>query len=191
MRTAVVGQSAVTLHRHILVLGGARSGKSRYAQDLAESSNLAKVFVATAQPFDEEMRERIAAHRQDRGHVWRTIEEPLALGSLLAAETGPDRVVLVDCLTLWLSNVLLAGSDVQRATADLSQAISRSAGPLILVSNEVGNGIVPAAPLGRVFRDGQGRLNQAVASACDAVVLVTAGLPRLLKPAPSFTLALK
>jgi adenosylcobinamide kinase/adenosylcobinamide-phosphate guanylyltransferase len=177
--------------RRILVLGGSRSGKSRYAQQLAEASGLEKVFVATAQAFDEEMRERIGRHRRDRSGDWQTREEPLALADALPSVTKAGRVVLVDCLTLWLSNVMLEGRDPAAASKRLVAAIVESAGPLILVSNEVGCGIVPATPLGRSFRDRQGWLNQAVAACCDAVVVVTAGCPRLVKPAPAFELTLQ
>jgi adenosylcobinamide kinase/adenosylcobinamide-phosphate guanylyltransferase len=177
-------------HRRVLVLGGARSWKSRYAQGLAESVPLAKVFLATAQAHDGEMSERIAKHRQDRSESWTTREEPLALPEALDAEVGVERVVLVDCLTLWLSNLMLSQRNVDEATLSLASAIERSAGPVILVSTEVGQGIVPATPLGRAFRDAQGRLNQTIARCCDAVVLVTAGCPQLIKPAPTFTLEL-
>ena len=177
--------------RRILVLGGSRSGKSRYAQRLAEASGLAKVFVATAQAFDDEMRERIERHRRDRSGDWRTREEPVGLADALPGETQAGTVVLVDCLTLWLSNVMLAGQDAEAASMRLVAAIAESSGPLILVSNEVGSGIVPATPLGRSFRDRQGWLNQSVAACCDAVVVVTAGCPQLVKPAPAFELTLQ
>jgi adenosylcobinamide kinase/adenosylcobinamide-phosphate guanylyltransferase len=180
----------MTPHRRVLVLGGARSGKSRYAQGLAEAVPLAKVFLATAQAHDGEMSERIAKHRKDRSESWTTREEPLALPEALQAEAGIERIVLVDCLTLWLSNLMLAQRNVEEATQALASVIGGSAGPVILVSNEVGHGIVPATPLGRAFRDAQGRLNQAIAGCCDAVVLVTAGCPQLIKPAPAFTLEL-
>jgi adenosylcobinamide kinase/adenosylcobinamide-phosphate guanylyltransferase len=177
-------------HRRVLVLGGARSGKSRYAQALAEATDLDKTFLATAQACDDEMSRRIASHRDDRGAGWTTREEPLALAEAIRAEAGPKRVVLVDCLTLWLSNVVLDGRNAEEATASLVSAVRDSAGPLILVSNEVGQGVVPATALGRSFRDAQGRLNQAAAAGCDSVVLLTAGCPQLIKPLPAFTLDL-
>jgi adenosylcobinamide kinase / adenosylcobinamide-phosphate guanylyltransferase len=180
----------VTTYRRILVLGGARSGKSRFAQALAERSSLRRVFVATGQAFDDEMRERIARHREERSANWETCEEPLALAEIVRAKTGEDAVVLVDCLTLWLSNILLAEYDVEGEIAVLSRAVEAALGPLILVSNEVGHGIVPGTPLGRAFRDAQGRLNQAMAAICDGVVLVTAGCPTLVKPAPDLKLRL-
>ncbi len=168
--------------RSVLVLGGARSGKSRYALALAEAAAPERVMIATAQAFDEEMAERIARHKAERGAGWTTREAPLLLAQALAEEARPGRVAVVDCLTLWLSNLLLAERDLEAATRDL--AALALAGPVIFVSNEVGQGIVPETPLGRAFRDAQGRANQALAAVCDAVVLVTAGLPRLLKPAP-------
>jgi adenosylcobinamide kinase/adenosylcobinamide-phosphate guanylyltransferase len=174
----------------MLVLGGARSGKSRFAQSLAERSGLRKVFVATGQAFDNEMSERIARHRTERDAGWETCEEPLALAEILHAKTGEDAVVLVDCLTLWLSNILLAEHDVEGEVSVLSRAVETAHGPLILVSNEVGYGIVPDTPLGRAFRDAQGRLNQAMAAICDGVVLVTAGCPTLIKPAPNLEISL-
>ncbi len=178
----------------LLVLGGARSGKSGYAQALAEASGLTPVFVATAQAFDAEMAERIRLHAESRGcgdgnrRGWRTIEAPFDVAETLAGEAAPTRIVLVDCLTLWLSNLLLRGDDLEAATAGLIAVLSGLAGPAILVSNEVGSGIVPANELGRRFRDAQGRLNQAAAAAVRAVVLVTAGLPLQIKPAPNPTL---
>ena len=169
--------------RSVLVLGGARSGKSRYALALAEAAAPERVMIATAQAFDDEMAERIARHKAERGAGWMTREAPLELAQALAEEARPGRVVVVDCLTLWLSNLLLAQRDLEAATQEL--AALALAGAVIFVSNEVGQGIVPETPLGRAFRDAQGRANQALAAACDAVALVTAGLPRLLKPAPS------
>ena len=168
--------------RSVLVLGGARSGKTRYALALAEAASPQRAMIATAQAFDEEMAERIARHKAERGEGWTTHEAPLALAEVLREAAGPGRAVVVDCLTLWLSNLLLAGQDIEAATADLAALVPCLEGPAIFVSNEVGQGIVPETPLGRKFRDVQGRANQALAAACDAVVLVTAGLPRQVKP---------
>jgi adenosylcobinamide kinase/adenosylcobinamide-phosphate guanylyltransferase len=177
--------------RRTLVLGGARSGKSRTAQGLVEAAPGERIYVATAQALDEEMHLRIERHRAERAGPWTTCEAPLALAEAIRRETGPGRVVLVECLTLWLSNVLLADRDPEGATQELIEAASAAAGPLVLVSNEVGHGIVPATPLGRAFRDAQGRLNQAAAEACDAVIFVAAGCPVLLKPAPPLRLTLE
>ena len=167
----------------VLVLGGARSGKSTFAESLARRSGLRRLYVATAEAHDAEMAARIAHHRAARGEGWTTIEAPIALVATLTAEAGPGRVVLVDCLTLWLSNVMLAGHDAAVATERLVAALAAAAGPVVLVSNEVGLSLVPETPLGRAFRDAQGRLNQAVAAVATDVVLVAAGQPLRLKPA--------
>lgn len=165
----------------LFVLGGARSGKSRYAQGRAEALSKSRVYIATAQPFDAEMQERIARHRADRGAGWRTIEAPLELPEAITAHAGPDRVVLVDCLTLWASNLLLAEEDAEAATDRLVDAIKSAPGPVVLVANEVGLGIVPDNALARRFRDIAGRINQATAAAAHECVAVFAGLPLVLK----------
>lgn len=165
----------------LLVLGGARSGKSRYAQMRAEALGGELGFVATAEPSDAEMAERIARHRADRGGRWSTVEAPVELAATIRRESDPDRVLLVDCLTLWTSNLLLAGRDIPAATAELVEAIAAATGPLILVSNEVGLGIVPDNELARRFRDEAGRVNQAIATCADEVMFVAAGLPLKLK----------
>jgi adenosylcobinamide kinase/adenosylcobinamide-phosphate guanylyltransferase len=165
----------------LLVLGGARSGKSRYAQARAETTGLAPVFVATAQAFDDEMRARIARHRADRSARWTIIEAPLALAETITAHAAADRVILVDCLTLWTTNLLLGEHDIAAATASLTQAIGQARGPLILVANEVGYGIVPDNALARRFRDEAGIINQRVAATVGEVQLVAAGLPLRLK----------
>ena len=164
------------------VLGGARSGKSRHAEGLVTAGPGPWTYIATAQAFDDEMRARIAQHRGDRVPGWRTVEAPLDLpGALAAAGPAP---VLVDCLTLWLSNLLLDGRDLPAATAALLAALAARAGDAgiaVLVSNEVGLGIVPDNALARAFRDAAGRLHQAVAEQADRVVLVVAGLPLTVK----------
>ncbi|WP_414475849.1 bifunctional adenosylcobinamide kinase/adenosylcobinamide-phosphate guanylyltransferase [Microvirga sp. M2] len=180
----------MTPHRSVLVLGGARSGKSQLAQQWAEAASTARVLVATAQAFDDEMRERIAHHRSERDSSWQVEEAPLDLVSAIRATAAPDRVVLVDCLTLWLSNIMLDGRNAGHEIDALVDELKALKGPLLLVSNEVGQGIVPATALGRAFRDEQGRLNQRVAAACDAAILVAAGCPVLLKPAPPLNLRL-
>lgn len=165
-----------------LVLGGARSGKSRMAESLARETGLRRVYVATAQAFDDEMAERIARHRADRAaDGWTTIEEPLGLPMVLAREARPDTVLLVDCLTLWLSNLMLGERNIEASQTAFLSMLRGAKGPVILVSNEVGMGIVPETSLGRQFRDAQGRLNQAVADVCAKVVFVAAGLPLVLK----------
>jgi adenosylcobinamide kinase / adenosylcobinamide-phosphate guanylyltransferase len=168
--------------RSLLVLGGARSGKSRYAQSLAEQSGKTCVLIATAEAGDAEMAKRIALHKAERGPAWRTLEAPLALADALVQVAAPETIVLVDCLTLWLTNLMLAGRDAAAETQRLAAVIPVLGGPAIFVSNEVGTGIVPENRLAREFRDAQGRLNQRVAAACESVVLVAAGLPLTLKP---------
>lgn len=169
--------------RLTLVLGGARSGKSAHAEALVLASGLRPVYVATAAALDEEMRTRIERHRRSRGAGWRLIEEPLALAGLLEREAGPDRMLLVDCLTLWLTNLLMAERDVAAERARLLTALEGSAGPVVLVSNEVGQGIVPVGALTRRFVDEAGWLHQEVARRADRVVLMTAGIAQILKPA--------
>jgi adenosylcobinamide kinase / adenosylcobinamide-phosphate guanylyltransferase len=164
-----------------LVLGGARSGKSAFAEQLVRNSARKLVYLATAAPGDEEMQARISHHRNRRGDGWRTIEEPLELTQTLARASAKDCAVLVDCLTLWLSNVMHAGRDAEAEIQHLAEWLSRAAHPVVLVSNEIGLGLVPETPLGRRFRDAQGRLNQAVAAAVPNVVFVAAGLPLRLK----------
>ncbi|MEH6695268.1 MAG: bifunctional adenosylcobinamide kinase/adenosylcobinamide-phosphate guanylyltransferase [Hyphomonas sp.] len=161
------------------ILGGARSGKSARAQALAEAAGAARVYIATAEALDEEMEARIARHKADRGAGWRTVETPLDLVPALKAAAAS--VVLVDCLTLWLSNLMHHGRDVGAETHALCAFLGQCRGEVILVSNEVGLGLVPETPLGRAFRDAQGRLNQQVAAACDVVEFVAAGLPLRLK----------
>ena len=165
----------------LFVLGGARSGKSRYAQARAEGLAGNLVFVATAEAFDDEMQGRIAQHRADRDARWRTVEAPRALPAAIEALNGPGSVVLVDCLTLWVSNLLLVDADIPLAGRQLCGAIARFEGTLILVANEVGLGIVPDNALARRFRDAAGQLNQSVAATVQEAVLLTAGLPLTLK----------
>lgn len=165
----------------LLVLGGARAGKSRYAQTRAEAFDAELMFVATAQPSDTEMADRIAAHRADRGSRWSTIGVPLELATAIRDTSRPDRLLLVDCLTLWTSNLMLAEHDIARATEELASAIGAASGPLVFVANEVGLGIVPRNVLARRFRDEAGRINQRIAAAADEVVFVAAGLPLKLK----------
>lgn len=180
-----------------LVLGGARSGKSAWAERLVAESGRVALYIATAEAGDDEMGERIRHHRARRGAGWRTVEEPLDLVQVLRAEADPPlppgaeevghAAILVDCLTLWLSNLLFAERDLDRETAALCDALAERPSGIVLVSNEIGMGLVPETALGRRFRDAQGRLNQAVAAAVPQVIFVAAGLPLRLKPLPAGT----
>ncbi|NQX70715.1 bifunctional adenosylcobinamide kinase/adenosylcobinamide-phosphate guanylyltransferase [Paenibacillus alba] len=182
----------------VLVTGGARSGKSAFAEQLAMHGEMRGIYIATSHIYDEEMRERVDLHKQQRlssGYPWDTREEPYELCELLeqlqadAMNAGtPAPAVLVDCLTLWLTNWLLryeseanASVLVTKRLDELAESVSSYAGTLILVTNEVGDGIVPEYPLGRSFRDLAGRMNQRLASVCEEVFLVTAGIPIELK----------
>jgi adenosylcobinamide kinase/adenosylcobinamide-phosphate guanylyltransferase len=168
--------------RLTLVLGGARSGKSRYAESLVTALPAPWIYVATAEARDAEMADRIAAHQARRGAGWRTLETPRdVVGALTAHGTTP---LLVDCLTLWLANALLASADVDAEIERLEAALEQASAPLVLVANEVGFGIVPDNALGRRFRDLQGLLNQRIAARADRVVLVVAGLPLTIKGSP-------
>lgn len=173
--------SMPNFNESILVIGGARSGKSQHAQKLAEDARPRRTFIATAEMLDDEMSERIARHRADRGEAWRTVEAPISLCAAIEQECAEQRSVLVDCLTLWLSNIMHAEFDVDDEVQRLAKTVQVVSTPLIIVSNEVGMGIVPETPLGRKFRDAQGRLNQEIAQACDRVDFVAAGLPLRLK----------
>jgi adenosylcobinamide kinase/adenosylcobinamide-phosphate guanylyltransferase len=165
----------------VLVLGGARSGKSAYAERLICDSGFEAVYVATATPGDSEMAERIAEHRSRRSGNWRTVDAPDRLEDALQREAGEGRAVLVDCLTLWLTNIMLAGADTEARSRSLAETARGLPGLRIFVSNEVGLGLVPETGLGRRFRDAQGRLNQTMAEAADRVVFMAAGLPLFLK----------
>jgi adenosylcobinamide kinase/adenosylcobinamide-phosphate guanylyltransferase len=167
--------------RSWLILGGARSGKTARALAIGEGF-ASHIYIATAEALDDEMATRIARHRQERGAAWLTIEAPLELPTAILAIRAAHAVCVVDCLTLWLSNLIGAGRDIAAATAELCRAVPCAAPALVLVSNEVGLGLVPETPLGRTFRDHQGRLNQAVAAVAEQVEFVAAGLPLRLKP---------
>ena len=164
-------------HRLTLVLGGARSGKSRHAEALVTALPGPWVYVATAQAFDDEMRARIAQHQDERAHGWTTLEMPLDLPRGLSG----DRPVLVDCLTLWLTNLMLGGSDLAEARQGLDAALAARAAPTVLVSSEVGLGIVPDNALARAFRDEAGRLHQHLAHRADRVTMMVAGIPMVVK----------
>jgi adenosylcobinamide kinase/adenosylcobinamide-phosphate guanylyltransferase len=161
-----------------LVLGGARSGKSRYAERLF-ADQAAPVYIATGQALDAEMRERILHHQASRGAHWHTVEEPLELAAALLRHR--DRPILVDCLTLWLGNLLAAGRDVEAGCDALLAALAMLEGPVVLVGNEVGLGIVPDNKMARDFRDHAGRLHQRLAERAGRVAFIAAGLPLLLK----------
>lgn len=166
----------------VLVLGGARSGKSTYAESLFPAAEGTRyLYLATGQPRDGEMADRIRIHRERRGAHWLTLEEPLAIAPPIAHPQPGISAILVDCLTLWLSNLMEAGRDVAAETEDLAQALGQAPIPVVLVSNEVGLGLVPETSLGRAFRDAQGRVNQRVAAACERVAFIAAGLPMILK----------
>ncbi|MBS4048725.1 MAG: bifunctional adenosylcobinamide kinase/adenosylcobinamide-phosphate guanylyltransferase [Alphaproteobacteria bacterium] len=167
--------------RITLLLGGARSGKSRLAEQLAEKRSGRLVYIATAEAWDDEMKARIAEHKSRRGDRWHCIEAPIAVAEVLRALPADTGAVLVDCLTLWLSNLMHAGRDIAAETAGLLTAINAINFPVLLVSNEVGLGIVPDNKLARDFRDAQGRLNQAAAAAADHAIFMAAGLPLVLK----------
>jgi adenosylcobinamide kinase/adenosylcobinamide-phosphate guanylyltransferase len=180
----------VTTPRTALILGGARSGKSRFAEAIVARTGLPAAYVATAEIRDDEMAARIARHRDRRDADWTTVEEPLELTDRLVKLADPGRVILVDCLTLWLSNLMESGRDAAAEGARLGAALRQARGPVVLVSNEVGSGIVPMNALARRFADEQGRLNQTIAAAVENVFLVAAGLPLRLKPNPDMEFAL-
>jgi adenosylcobinamide kinase/adenosylcobinamide-phosphate guanylyltransferase len=168
-------------HRSMLILGGARSGKSRHAEMLGRAHGGPLIYIATAEAGDAEMAERIKHHRLGRGAEWTTVEEPVELASVLAREARPERFVLVDCVTLWISNLMGLQRSVPEEIDALCQAIADAAGTVCLVSNEVGLGIVPDNAVARQFRDEAGLTHQRLAAVCDEVVLMVAGLPMRLK----------
>jgi adenosylcobinamide kinase/adenosylcobinamide-phosphate guanylyltransferase len=172
--------------RTVLVGGGARSGKSAFALAYARRLDARRTFVATAEAFDDEMRDRIDRHRRERGEAFLTVEEPRELAGALARLRDPG-VVVVDCLTLWLSNLLLAGSsleELRRATDELAAVLAERRFPVVLVTNEVGMGLVPETPLGRAFRDAAGWTHQRLARAADEIYLAAMGVVVRLHPAP-------
>lgn len=173
-------QKSWILPKLSLVVGGARSGKSRLAELLVTGSGRKRHYIATAEAWDDEMRARIGAHQVDRGQDWTTHEAPRDVAAVLARLPASD-VVLLDCATLWLTNVLLAEADVGAESAALLAALQGCAAPVVVVSNEVGWGIVPENALARAFRDHQGRLNQQIAQVAGLVLGVMAGLPMVLK----------
>lgn len=173
-----------TLSSSTLVLGGVRSGKSRYAESLIAANPGPCCYIATAEAKDAEMSERIARHRARRGEHWKTIEEPLDLAGALERSSQSDGGILVDCLTLWLSNLMGAGRDIEAETRRLADILPHLDGTVVLVSNEVGLGVIPDNPAARSFIDHAGRLHQAVAEVVQQVVFVTAGQPLFVKGQP-------
>ena len=181
-------ENAPPAFRVALILGGARSGKSRYGLGLAAHCPGPRLFVATCEPRDAEMEARIEAHRQERGLDWTTQEVPVELAAALSGAQHGYGVILVDCLTMWVTNLLLREGapqgSIQSAGEALVEALAKTATPTVLISNEVGWGIVPDNPLGREFRDQAGWLHQRLAQVADLVVLMVAGIPRLVKASP-------
>lgn len=164
-----------------LILGGARSGKSRKAEELVTALPAPWIYIATAQAFDAEMQDRIRVHQGGRAEGWVTVEEPLDLVTALTRANGTDRPVLVDCLTLWLTNIMLADRDVEAEAMRLMHLLPTLRVPVVLVGNEVGLGIVPDNRLSRLFRDHAGRLHQDIARIAGKVLFMAAGLPMTLK----------
>ena len=167
-----------------LVLGGARSGKSAFAEAFAHHGREQRVYVATAERVDDEMVSRIETHRARRGSGWRTVEAPIELAEAIRRESAPRACLLVDCLTVWLGNLVHHGHDVDAARDVLLESLAAAPGPVVLVANEVGLGIVPDNAMARAFRDHAGRLNQAVAAVAGHVYFVAAGIPMTMKGAP-------
>ena len=164
-----------------LVLGGARSGKSAFAERLVAETGLSRHYIATGRAFDDEMRARISKHREDRGEGWQTHEEPLALAARIRDVARADRAVLVDCLTLWVTNLMLEERDIAAECSGLVEVLRQAPGRIVLVSNEVGLGIVPENRMARAFRDHAGRLHQQVAALVPEVYFIAAGLPLKMK----------
>ena len=173
------------MNQKVLIIGGCRSGKSRHALDLALSiEGDKKVFIATCEPRDDEMHLRVANHQKERGDAWRTVEAPLHLAEAILQNAKSGSVVLVDCLTLWINNLMMENEDIQytdQKIADLIEVIQKAEGPVVLVSNEVGTGIVPENKMARAYRDLVGSVNQAAARAVDRVDMVVAGIAVTIK----------
>jgi adenosylcobinamide kinase / adenosylcobinamide-phosphate guanylyltransferase len=167
--------------RIILVLGGARSGKSAFAEQLIDQTLLHKIYIATCEPFDGDMNTRISLHKSRRGANWTLVEEPIDLMRSLTENAHQTRAILVDCLTLWLTNLMMGDKDIAHYTRELTGCLQAVQGTIILVSNEVGQGIVPDNKMARDFRDYAGVLHQKIAAIADEVYFITAGLPHTLK----------
>ncbi|MBR9863534.1 MAG: bifunctional adenosylcobinamide kinase/adenosylcobinamide-phosphate guanylyltransferase [Rhodobacteraceae bacterium] len=169
-----------TFPKFSLILGGVASGKSRLAESLVRQANRPRTYIATAQAFDSEMEEKIKQHQLDRGPDWSTIEAPIAVPEALA-KIDDSQVVLIDCMTLWLSNLILSENCPEDPSAPLLSTIRSCNFPIVTVSNEVGHSVIPDTKLGRRFQKDQGRLNAKLAAEADLVVMVTAGIPKVLK----------
>jgi adenosylcobinamide kinase/adenosylcobinamide-phosphate guanylyltransferase len=170
----------------VFVLGGCRSGKSRCALEYADRHYRHKVFLATSEVYDDEMQKRVEKHQRDRGHEWTTIEEPLKVAEKLASLEPSFEVVLIDCMTLWISNLLMSGEGedgILDKADDLIEQLKQIPQSTIIVSNEVGAGIVPENRLARIFRDAAGAVNQKLAARADVVVFTVAGIPQVIKGA--------
>ncbi|SLN49796.1 Bifunctional adenosylcobalamin biosynthesis protein CobP [Ruegeria meonggei] len=179
--TGWITRKVITVYPDLtFVLGGAASGKSAFAEQVVVSEGKNKIYVATSQVFDDEMEQKVQRHLAQRGADWTTIEAPLDLGPDLARLT-PNDICLIDCATMWLTNHMLAENDLDQAQSALLQALRSCHAPVVIVSNEVGHGIVPDNALSRRFREAQGRLNIALAAQADLAIQVTAGLPLVLK----------
>lgn len=171
----------MTITQSFLILGGARSGKTRHALSIAERQPK-RIYLATAEAWDDEMRERIALHQEERDQTWLTVEEPLDVAGALIANDAPGQSIVVDCLALWLSNLMHAERSIDEQVARLIDVLDGRQSTIVFVSNEVGLGIVPENALARAFRDAQGRLNQQIASAVSDVNFIAAGLALNMKP---------
>lgn len=170
----------MTLPFLTLVIGGAASGKSAYSEQIVKASGRPRVYLATSRVFDDEMQTKVSKHISDRGDGWRTIEEPRDIKTAFE-DCSAEEIVLFDCATMWLNNVMMDEADIPSQTDLLLETLKAAPCPIVIVTNEVGHGIVPENKLARQFRDAQGRLNQKLATQADLVVLVTAGLPLSLK----------
>ena len=173
--------------KSVLILGGCRSGKSSFALERCNQISGPKIFIATSQPFDEEMHDRVKAHQQERGKEWQTIEEPVNIHEKINKFSRTTNAILVDCLTLWIFNLIEKKYDTDQLLAiigKLEDSIETSQSPIFFVSNEVGSGIVPENKLARIFRDNAGLVNQKIAKKVEVVYYTVAGIPMKIKPAP-------
>ena len=174
--------SEMAVNENIFVLGGCRIGKIRHSLELSEKiTDIHRVFIATCVPYDDEMKDRVRRHRQDRGSTWTTVDAPVELADAILKQSQNARVILADCLTLWMSNLLMESENLESRVEELTAAINKAQCPVIIVSNEVGTGIVPENALARQYRDAAGFANQKVAACVDKVIWMVAGIPILVK----------